>query len=119
LPVLERIRTEGVFHEFGFLYAATEIWLGEAIPQSDEMARLISQAFYQSSCAGLVFCPEFTVCFECGHTARGLHTICPKCESEKVAGLAYAGDRYGLTSSWDEGRLAELKDRTRLETSEL
>jgi ribonucleoside-triphosphate reductase len=119
LPVLERLRTEGIFHEFGFVNAATEIWLGASIPQADEMARLISQAFYQSSSAGLVFCPEFTVCFECNHTARGLLAACPKCESEKVTGLAYAGDRYGLTSAWDAGRLAELHDRRRVETSEM
>jgi ribonucleoside-triphosphate reductase len=119
LPVLERIRLEGVFHEFGFLNAATEIWLGETLPQAEEMGRLISQAFYQSSCAGLIFCPEFAICSSCGFTARGLQEVCPKCQSEKVDGLAFAGDRYGITSSWDAGRLAELRDRKRVEPSEM
>ncbi|MBI3651437.1 MAG: anaerobic ribonucleoside-triphosphate reductase [Acidobacteria bacterium] len=119
LPVMERLRAEGIFHDFGFVNAATEVWLGEALPQADEMARLISMAFYQSSCAGLVFCPEFTVCSECNHTARGLLESCPQCHSDKVAGLAYAGDRYGITSSWDAGRLAELRERKRVEASEM
>jgi ribonucleoside-triphosphate reductase (formate) len=119
LPVIERIRTEGVFHEFGFINAATEIWLGESLPQSDELGRLISMAFYQSSCASLIFCPEFAICSACGYTARGLQQICPKCHSDKVEGLAYAGHRYGIISSWDAGRLAELHDRKRVEATEM
>ncbi|HET8675934.1 MAG TPA: anaerobic ribonucleoside-triphosphate reductase [Blastocatellia bacterium] len=114
VSVLDRVRTEGVFHEFGFTNAATEIWMGESTPQADDLGRLISLAFYQSSCAGLIFCPEFTICSSCGASARGLHTACPHCGSERVDGLAYAGDRYGHTSSWDAGRLAELKDRLRV-----
>ncbi len=114
VSVLDRVRTEGVFHEFGFVNAATEIWMGESKPQADDLGRLISQAFYQSGCAGLVFCPEFTVCASCGASSRGLHSHCPSCGSERVDGLAYAGDRYGHTSSWDAGRLAELRDRCRV-----
>jgi anaerobic ribonucleoside-triphosphate reductase len=114
VSVLDRVRTEGIFHEFGFTNAATEIWMGESTPQADDLGRLISLAFYQSSCAGLIFCPEFTICSSCGASARGLQTACPQCGSERVDGLAYAGDRYGLTSSWDAGRLAELKDRRRV-----
>ncbi|HJQ70183.1 MAG TPA: anaerobic ribonucleoside-triphosphate reductase [Blastocatellia bacterium] len=114
VSMLDRVRTEGVFHEFGFTNAATEIWMGESTPQADDLGRLISLAFYQSSCAGLIFCPEFTICPSCGASSRGLHAACPQCGSERVDGLAYAGDRYGHTSSWDAGRLAELKDRRRV-----
>jgi ribonucleoside-triphosphate reductase len=114
VSVLSRVRTEGVFHELGFSDATTEIWMGESRPGADDLGRLISQAFYQSTCAGLIFCPEFTVCASCGVNTRGLHTACPSCGSERVDGLAYAGDRYGHTSAWDAGRLAELHDRRRV-----
>lgn len=114
VSVLDRVRTEGEFHDFGFVNAVTEIWLGEAIPNADDLGRLISQAFYQSSCSGLIFCPEFTTCAACGEIARGLHPRCASCGSERVDGLAYAGDRYGHTSSWDAARIAELRDRKRV-----
>jgi anaerobic ribonucleoside-triphosphate reductase len=113
VSALDRLRTEGVFHQFGFINIATEIWLGEQAVQADELSRLISQAFYQSSCAGLVFCPEFTVCSNCGRQSRGLHQSCPNCQSDRVDGLAYTGSRYGCTSAWDAGRLAELRARHR------
>jgi ribonucleoside-triphosphate reductase len=114
VAVLDRVRTEGLFHRAGFTNIGTEIWMGEVTSSADDLGRLISQAFYQSSCAALVFCPEFTVCMDCGRQARGLHARCPFCESDRVDGLAYAGDRYGNTSSWDAGRLAELRDRKRV-----
>ncbi|MEW6129101.1 MAG: anaerobic ribonucleoside-triphosphate reductase [Acidobacteriota bacterium] len=117
--ILDRIKAEGAFHEFGFLDAATEVWFGEQSPQSEDMARMISQAFYQSNCSGLVFCPEFTVCSNCSHIAKGLLAVCPNCQSEKVAGLAFAGDHYGITSTWDGGRLAELRDRRRVDPAEI
>lgn len=119
VPVVDRVRTEGVFHDFGFVSAATEIWMGESKPQPEDLGRLISVAFYQSTCTGLIFCPEFTMCSNCGQSSRGLHTACPSCGSERVDGLAYAGDRYGHTSSWDAGRLAELRDRRRVTGSDM
>ena len=93
--------------------------LGESAPTSEGMALMISQAFYQTNCAGVIFCPEFSICSRCGHTWRGLHDICPNCNSNKVEGLAFTGDRYGITASWDAGQLEELKARKRMEPSEL
>jgi len=53
VSALDRMRTEGLFHEFGFVNIATEIWMSEATLQPDDLGRLISQAFYQTSCAGI------------------------------------------------------------------
>jgi len=114
ISVLDRVRTEGVFHDLGFSDIATEVWMGAVTPSADDLGRLVSQAFYQSSCAGLVFCPEFTSCSDCGRHTTGLHTRCGHCGSDRVDWLAYAGDRYGYSSAWDPGRLAELRDRKRL-----
>ena len=114
VTVLDRVRTEGVFHDYGFVNAITEVWMGETRPSADDLGRLISQAFYQTSCAGLIFCPEFTICAGCGANSAGLHSTCPECDSPRVSGLAYAGDRYGHTASWNAARLAELRDRKRV-----
>ena len=114
ITVLDRVRTEGIFHEIGLTDIATEIWMGSITPAAEDLGRLISQAFYQSSCAGLVFCPEFTVCGDCGRHSTGLLHVCAHCGSSRTDWLAYAGDRYGYTSSWDPGRIAELRDRKRV-----
>src|SRR5438128_9963383 len=65
ISVRDRVRTEGELHRFGFVNSAIEIWMGESRPGADDLGRLISQAFCQSTCAGVVFCPEFTICASC------------------------------------------------------
>ncbi len=107
----DRIRTEGIFHDFGFRNAASSVCIGESAPPVEDFDRLISEAFFRSSCSGLIFCPEFTSCSSCGATSRGRQKQCATCSSERIDGVAFAGGRYGYTSSWDRGRLAEIKDR--------
>jgi ribonucleoside-triphosphate reductase len=119
MAVAERVKIEGHFHEFGFINAATEIWMGEDAPHFEDIGRLISQAFYQSSSSGLIFCPEFTTCSACNETSHGILRMCPTCGSERVSGLAYGGDRYGLTSSWEASRIVELRNRHRVTGSEI
>lgn len=114
LVILDRIRAEAALHVMGFTNVATEIWLGKSGMGPDDLLQLINEAFEYSDSAGLVFCPEFTVCFDCSKQERGLLEGCPACGSGKVDGLAYDGDRYGYTSTWDSGRLSELRDRRRV-----
>jgi ribonucleoside-triphosphate reductase len=111
VPVLDRIRTEGLFHQLGINHAVTQVWIDQEVPQPEDVGRLISQAFYQTSCAGLVFCPQFTICSECGGQSRGLRSSCDHCGSAQVDGLVYAAGRHVYTSSLGAGRLAEIRDR--------
>ena len=111
---LDRLRMEGRFHSYGFSNAASEIWVGAASPNADDMGRLISQAFHQTQCSAVVFCPEFTICGDCGRCSQGLRERCAKCGSARVDGLAYAADRYAYTSSWDAARCLELRSRKRV-----
>ncbi len=111
---LDRLRTEGRFHSHGFSNVASEIWVGENSPNADEMGRLISQAFFQTQCSAVVFCPEFTICKDCGRCSRGLREQCAKCGSARVDGLAYTAGGYGYTSSWDPARRLELRSRKRV-----
>src|SRR6185503_8759713 len=79
--LVDRIRTEGVFHSFGFRNAASQVWVGESAPSVEDFDRLISEAFFGSSCAALIFCPEFTSCSSCGVTSRGRKKQCATCSS--------------------------------------
>jgi anaerobic ribonucleoside-triphosphate reductase len=112
---LERLQTEGSLHVPGLMNARTEIWYGRNAPTPEQVAILISQAFYQSRVAALSFAPEFTFCQACGAASRGLLAACPECASPRVDGFALAGDRYSLTSGWDTGQLVELTERHRTE----
>jgi ribonucleoside-triphosphate reductase len=118
VPFKERVRTEGHLHEFGFLNPVTELWISEPPPSIDLLMNVVSKAL-DTSCSGLAFCPEFTVCSACGVQSRGLASSCPGCGSQRVDGLAQIGDRYGYTSGGDIARQAELRDRRRFTDSEV
>lgn len=112
---LERIQAEGGLHVQGLVNAGSEIWFGRNTPTPEQVAILVSQAFYQSRVASISFAPEFTFCLACGASSRGLAGACPTCGSSRVDGFALSGDRYSLTSGWDPGRVCELNERHRTE----
>lgn len=112
-PIESRIIAEGAFHSVGIRNAATEIWLGGSSLGPKGSGRLISRTLEHSDCAGLVFCPEFTVCFDCGSRAAGIGSACPACRSEQVEALVYAGERFDYVSKLPAGKRAELRDRYR------
>ena len=112
---LERLKAEGELHAHAILNAGTEIWVGAVAPTPEQVAILISQAFYQTHAASIALAPEFTVCLSCGASSHGLAETCPQCGSSRVDGYVLAGDRYSLTSGWDAVLRAELATRSRPE----
>ena len=113
VPVLERLRSEGALHGPGVMNAGTEIWLTGPAPTPEQVAILVSQAFYQTTVGAMSFAPEFTLCQSCGAASRGLVDECPSCASRRVDGYALSGDRYSLVSGWDAGLRTELATRHR------
>ena len=65
----------------------------------------------------MAFSPEFTTCLECGKTARGLYDSCGHCGSENIEGITRITGYFTKLSSWNKGKLGELKDRYRNENA--
>ena len=61
----------------------------------------------------IAFSPEFTNCLQCGQTVRGLKDLCPHCGSEKVDGITRITGYFTKISSWNKGKLGELKERNK------
>jgi HEAT repeat protein len=93
--------------------AVTDLWLGAALPPTDEIVELISQAFHKTQASAIAFSPDFTVCDVCHMVLRGLLSNCPQCGSMRVDGLAQATNRYSRISTWPRWKLAELNQRER------
>ena len=114
---LERIEKEGLFHPLIEGGNITHIWLGESQPNPGSLSRLIKKTFYQTQNTQVAFSPEFTFCRKCQRVVRGLKEKCPFCHSLKVDGITRITGYYSFTSSWTQGKKAELKDRYRLNFS--
>ncbi len=111
----ERIRFEGEMQAGIVRNAATDLWLGGALPTAEKLAELISNTFHKTQASAITFSPEFSICDVCHTVLRGLQRVCPQCGSTRVDGLAQATNRYSRTSTWPLWKLAELDQRKREE----
>jgi ribonucleoside-triphosphate reductase len=110
---IDRVRDEGLFHPLIDAGALTHIWLGEARPSSQSIARFVEKTFKQTLNAQIAFSPEFTACGHCGRTARGLHEQCIYCGSAEIEGLTRITGYFSRIPGWNKGKLAELRERHR------
>jgi ribonucleoside-triphosphate reductase len=112
-PPFTRVKSEGLFHPLIEGNALSSIWLGESTPDASEIARFVTRAFHETTSSQIVFSPEFTVCFSCRRTVRGLKPSCPDCGSARVEGISRIGGYLAHTSRLNRGKIAELRDSFR------
>jgi len=111
-PIL-RVKSEGLFHPLIEAGSITHVWLGESQPSAESLANFVIKTFKNSKNDQIAFSPEFTTCLTCNRTVRGLHKKCLFCGSEKVEGITRITGYFTKLSSWNKGKLGELKDRYR------
>jgi len=108
---LQRVIQEGLFHKYLEGEVFTHIQLGGSNPGMEKLSKFIRDVFYDSVNRQIDFNPEFTFCSSCEKTARGLNEKCIYCGSADVEGIARLTKYFSKTSSWNKGKLAELKYR--------
>ncbi len=110
---IDRVELEGRFHDMIEAGALTHVWLGDSKPSPASIANFVEKVFRNTRNAQIAFSPEFTACNVCGKVTRGLHESCAYCHSENVDGITRVTGYFTRTSSWNQGKLAELRDRAR------
>lgn len=113
VSAIERTKTEGLFHPLIEAGSLTHVWLGEHKPPAESIAAFVKKTFENTQNAQIAFSPEFTACLNCGKTTRGLRSTCPFCASPDVEGITRVTGFFSKTTSWNKGKLGELKDRLR------
>lgn len=110
---IERVTSEGLFHPLIEAGSISHVWMGESMPTKGAIADFVTKTFRYTLSDQIAFSPEFTICNECNHTSRGLADSCPLCQSEDVDGITRITGYFTKVSSWNKGKLGELKDRYR------
>ncbi|HVP79048.1 MAG TPA: anaerobic ribonucleoside-triphosphate reductase [Thermodesulfobacteriota bacterium] len=116
LNPIERVRQEGLFHPLIEAGALTHIWLGEARPFRSSLANFVVKTFRLTQNDQIAFSPEFTTCNGCHRTSRGLRSSCAYCGSEDVDGITRITGYFTKISSWNKGKIGELRNRYRNQT---
>jgi anaerobic ribonucleoside-triphosphate reductase len=107
----QRVIREGLFHNYMEGDVITHLQLGSFNPDKEELCRFVIDVFNKSANRQIDFMPEFTSCATCGKTAPGLNESCIYCGSAEVEGIAHLTRYFSKISSWNKGKLAELKNR--------
>jgi len=113
LNPIERVKQEGLFHPLIEAGALTHVWLGEARPSKESLANFVIKTFQHTQNDQIAFSPEFTTCNVCHRTSRGLLKSCAFCGSEDVDGITRITGYFTKVSSWNKGKLGELRNRYR------
>ena len=113
LNPIERVRQEGLFHPLIEGGALTHIWLGEARPSKLSLANFVIKTFQKTENDQIAFSPEFTTCNLCHRTSRGIRPSCVYCGSEDVDGITRITGYFTKISSWNKGKIGELRNRYR------
>jgi ribonucleoside-triphosphate reductase len=113
LNPIDRVRQEGLFHPLIEAGALTHIWLGEARPSKSSLANFVIKTFKLTQNDQIAFSPEFTTCNRCHQTNRGLRATCSYCGSEDVDGITRITGYFTKISSWNKGKVGELRNRYR------
>jgi ribonucleoside-triphosphate reductase len=108
---LQKVIREGLFHKYLEGEVLTHLQLGGSNPGREKLSRFIRAVYDDSVNRQIDFNPEFTFCSSCQKTARGLHETCSYCGSADVEGIARLTKYFSKVSSWNKGKLAELKNR--------
>jgi anaerobic ribonucleoside-triphosphate reductase len=110
---IDRVKQEGLFHPLIDAGALTHVWLGESKPSPESVASFVVKTFRHTQNGQICFSPEFTVCGDCGKTARGLLEKCPSCASENIEGITRITGYFSRIPGWNKGKIGELKARYR------
>jgi anaerobic ribonucleoside-triphosphate reductase len=113
LNPIERVNSEGLFHPLIEAGSISHVWLGEAHPSKEALADFVVKTFKYTTNDQIAFSPEFTTCNSCHRTSRGLSDNCLYCGSNDVDGITRITGYFTKVSSWNKGKLGELKDRYR------
>jgi anaerobic ribonucleoside-triphosphate reductase len=113
IDYIERVRKQSLFHPLIKAGAIIHIWLGEHMPPAASIRRFVEKTFRETNSEQIAFSPEFTVCNACSRTSRGLSEECPQCGSHDTYGITRIVGYYSKVSTWNKGKLGELKERKR------
>lgn len=115
LDILTRIRKQSKFASMIQAGSIIHNWLGEHDPDPKSLKKMYEYTLKHTQTAQTADSPDMTVCKNCHKMFKGFHDICPQCGSTDIYQETRITGYFSKTSGWSKGKLAELKDRLRVD----
>lgn len=107
INMIDRITMQSKFHQMIESGAIVHAFVGENMPSSGSLKKLVKKTYENTNCAQLTISPEFTICDCCHNTSLGLKDNCPVCGAKNID-VRYLNGFDGIKmSSWDIDTLLE------------
>ena len=108
--IADHIRNAGVYHPLTLGGNILHIWLAEVWSDPEALWKL-NQKIIKEGAIFWAYTKEFSWCRECGMTINTKIDECPICKSDKILQYSRITGYYLPTKTWNDGKLAELRDR--------
>jgi ribonucleoside-triphosphate reductase (formate) len=114
VDILTRIEKQSKFDPLIKAGSITHLWHGENEPDPQALKQLYKTVLLNTNTVQTADSPDMTVCPDCNKTSKGLLEKCPICNSTNIYQTTRVTGYFSQISGWSKGKLAELKDRTRV-----
>lgn len=114
LDILTRIRKQSKFAPMIQAGSIIHNWMGEHEPDPQSLKKMYEYTLKYTQAAQTSDSPDMTVCKDCHTMSKGFYDKCPKCGSINTYQETKITGYFSKVSGWSKGKLAELKDRVRV-----
>jgi len=117
VDILTRIEKQSKFAPMIKAGAIIHNWFGESEPNWQSLKKLYKTTLENTNAVQTADSPDFTVCKDCHKTFKGLKDKCIYCGSENIYNTTRITGYFSQISGWTKSKLAELRDRIRVDIS--
>lgn len=117
VDILTRIEKQSKFASMIKAGSIIHNWFGDKEPDPKALKELYKTTLLNTNAVQTADSPDMTVCKDCHNTFKGLNDICPSCGSNNIYNTTRITGYFSQISGWTKSKLAELKDRTKVDFS--
>ncbi len=117
VDILTRIEKQSKFASMIKAGSIIHNWFGDTEPDPKALKELYKTTLLNTNAVQTADSPDMTVCKDCHNTFKGLNDICPSCGSNNIYNTTRITGYFSQISGWTKSKLAELKDRTKVDFS--
>ena len=115
MDIVTRIEKQSKFDPMIQAGSITHLWHGENEPDPMALKKLYEHVLKNTKTVQTADSPDMTVCKDCHTMHKGFFDVCPKCNSTNIYSESRITGYFSKISGWTKGKLAELKDRVRVD----